>query len=319
MTITPSFIHYLTVAICTMITGFSVSIGQGITGRASFDALNRQPSARADLFRATMLALALIETASLLGFLGSILIFLYKVPPFYTALAEIGMACAIALPSIVIGIASALPAQEALMSIARQPFLAKKITNLMLLTQSLIQTPLVFGFIVALIIRAQLSTVTTLNQALALIASGLCVGLGSIGPALGVGHFIKTACKSAGINSLAYSKVLSFTVISQAIIETPVIFSTIIAFWLIRLATSPSTTTGIGLIYLAVAFVMAIGTLGPGISSGRTAASACTQIASKPQIYSTLTRISIIAQGIIDTCTIYAFIIALSLILVTTK
>lgn len=314
MTLITQIIHYLAVAVCTMLTGLSVAIGQGYTCRASLDALNRQPFAKADIGRATLLALAIAETASLLGFLGSIFIFLHDTKTIYAALAQIGIGLAIAIPGIAVGIAAAFPAQEALISIARQPFLGKKIINLMLLTQSLIQTPVIFGFIIALIIRGNLDNITTLNQALTYIASGLCIGIGSIGPVLGVGYFTRIACKSVGLNRAAYNKLLSFTIISQAIIETPVIFATIIAFWLIRLAASPLEFPA-GIVSIACAISMAIGTLGPGISSGRTAAAACIQIAFKPQAYSVLARTSMIGQGLIDTAAIYAFIIALSLIL----
>lgn len=311
--ITPNLIHYFSVAICTAITTLGVAIGQGITGNAAFEALNRQPAAKEDINRATILALALIETSALIGLLGSVLLFAQKTTNIYNALAQLGTCLAISIPGFIVGIASSFPAKSAILSIARQPLISKKIMNFMLLTQSLIQTPLAFGFIIALIIKGQIDSVSTLNQALTYIASGLCIGLGSIGPAWGVGKFAQMACYSVGLNRSSYGKLISFTFISQAIIETPVIFSAIMAFMLIRLAPITASDSMSGYIYLAISFVIGIGTLGPGVGSGKIAAAACKQIAINAQSYGILARTSMMAQGIIDTCAIYAFIIALSL------
>ena len=71
----------------------------------------------------------------------------------------------------------------------------------------------------------------------------------------------------------------------------------------------------IGFAYLAFALTIGFGTFGAGISSGRSAAAAAIQIAYNPQAYNLLARSSMMAQGLIDTCAVYAFIISLWLIL----
>ena len=166
--LTAPFMHYFSVALSTTAAIIGVSLGQGFAGQAALDAINRQPAAGQSISRTIVLALALIETAAILGLLISFLLFFRTPPNPYSALAELGMAIAISLPGLVIGFASSMPAYESLGAIARQPFLAKKISNFMLLTQSLIQTPLIFGFIIALVIRTKLPSVTTLSQALTL-------------------------------------------------------------------------------------------------------------------------------------------------------
>lgn len=307
-------IHFLVIAAITAFTGLGVSIGQGILSRSAFAAINRQPAIKSDINRTTLIALALTETAALLGLVFAILLFLKTPTNQYAALAELGIGFALALPGFIIGIVSALPARTGLLSIARQPFISRKITNLILLLQSLIQTPLIFGFVLAFVIRAQLDSITTLGQGLTFLASGLCVGLGSIGPLIGSGIFTQNACFTVGLNKQGYSKVLSFTVISQAIIETPILFSGVIAFWLVTVARHPLSTTA-GIIYLAAACAMAVGTFSAGISSGRTARAAGDQIILNLNNYASLSRTSLFAQAFIDTCVIYAFIVALMLIL----
>lgn len=76
---TPSaiaIIHYGTIALSTVCAALGVSIGQGFTTQAAFNAINRQPATQPDISRTTLLALALIETSAILGLLVSFLLFL---------------------------------------------------------------------------------------------------------------------------------------------------------------------------------------------------------------------------------------------------
>ena len=61
---------------------------------------------------------------------------------------------------------------------------------------------------------------------------------------------------------------------------------------------------------------MGISTIAVGISSGKTAATACNEIAKNPGMYALLSRTSLFAQGLIDTFAIYALLIAILLIIV---
>jgi F-type H+-transporting ATPase subunit c len=204
--------------------------------------------------------------------------------------------------------------QESCFAIARQPFFQEKIIRLMLLTQSIIQTPIIFAFIVAMLIKNQALYAVALIDALRLVAGGLCIGLGCIGPALGLSIFARTACKSLGINRSIYNNLLSFTLVSQAIIETPIVFSFVISLILITFGSNHQSPALAIATTLGAAFCMGIGTLGPGISSGKTAATACERITQTPEQYLLLSRLSMLGQGIIDTGAIYAFTIAMLLL-----
>lgn len=310
------FIQYLSVGLCTFIPSLGVAIGQANASQACFEGMNIQPAARDELSRTNIIALALIETAGLLGVISSLLLIIYKTETLNMALAQLGIVFAICITGFMTAIASSLPAREALLSIARQSFTsrARKIANLMILCQSLIQTPLAFGFIITLLIYYQLNMVTSLGQAVTFIATGLCIGLASIGPAIGGGIFTRSACKSVGLNSNIYTKVISYTIISQAIIETPIIFAVIISFWLLSIASSVSDILSI--ITIAVACLMGIGTLAAGIGSGKTAASGCAQIPIiEDKDYNTLSKTTIIAQGLIDTSAIYALMVSIVLLI----
>lgn len=308
-------IHYLAIAACAIVAALGVSGGQGKTTQATFDSLNRQPAVQAEIIRATLLSLALRETASIFGLIFSLSLFFSAPPTLPVAVAEIGIALSIAVPGLTVGYFSNGPNRESIGAIARQPFISRKLTNYMLLVLSLIQTPLIFGFINGLLIKLQLAQVTTLGQGLVLMGAGIASGVGCIGPVIGGCLFTTSACKSVGQNSAAFPKLFTFTFISQAIIETPIIFATIIALLLIQIAQTPINQTIIGVAYLLFGCTIGIGTIGAGISSGRVAAVAAAQIAYNPSQYGILSKASMIAQGLIDTIAIYAFIISLWLIL----
>lgn len=310
-----AYLHYGTVALAAGVSAVGVGIGEGITGSAALEAINIQPSARAEITKTAIIGMALIETAAIMGVTIALILLVgaRAADSLYASIAETGIALAISLPGFFIGLISAFPAAQACLSIARQPFFSQRILRFMLITQSVIQTPMVSGFIIAMFIRTQALHVTTLAQSLQLLASGLCIGLGSIGPALGLGSFAYTACRSVGINRDAYARLLSFTLFSQAIIETSVIFALVISL-LIMFSGSPGDSVLTGIALLSAGICTGFGTLGAGISSGKTAAAACEQIAYNPELYIHLSRLSMIAQGSIGSCAIYAFIISILLI-----
>lgn len=314
------FIHYGTVALTVSLNSLSVGLGQGYTSRAALQAINRQPNARPDIMRTAILGMALIETAAIMGiFIAMLLVLGTKPKPttFFSDVASIGIALAICTTGCVLGVVSALPAKAACLAVARQPFFGQKISGFMIMTQALIQTPIIAGLIIAVLIRNQAVVATCLSDSLRLIGSGLCIGFGSVGPAIGLAIFAQEACKGLGINRNAYKKLLSFTLISESVIETPIIFSLIIAITLLFLPPIPADDSLIhGIAYLAAGLCTALGTFGTGIASGKTAAAACKQLAHSPENYSLLSHTSLLAQGLIETCTIYAVLISLALILV---
>jgi F-type H+-transporting ATPase subunit c len=67
---------------------------------------------------------------------------------------------------------------------------------------------------------------------------------------------------------------------------------------------------------ISAGLCMGIGTLGPGIGEGITAAKACEGVAREPQNAGVITRTMLVAMAIIESLGIYALVIALLLIFV---
>ncbi len=313
-------LDYLTIALTVGLNSISVGFGQGLAGRAALDAIDQQPRAQGEITKATLIGTALMETTALLATAIAIVLFASLSPAtmnLYPAIARLGIACALGLPGLVIGAASAMPTCQAALATARQPFFAQPILNLLLITQSLVQTPVLFGVIIALFIKGQADACTTLTDSIRLLSSGLAIGLGIIGPSIGLAHFAQAALRGVGINRAAYAPLRLFTFISEAIIETPVLFALMVA--LIMLFVTPATNDNLlqTITFIGAAIAVGVGNIAPGISSSNIGATAALNIAHRLEHYSLISRLSIFAQVFIDTCAIYAVIISLLLLLLS--
>lgn len=315
--------HYCAIASAVSINAFTVGIGQGLTSIAALRAVNIQPSSNNEINKTSLFGMALIETTAVLGlFISLILISGPQVasPGSFKGVTELAIVLAICLPGLALGIASSLPAQAACMAIARQPFYAQKIMRFMMIGISLIQTPIIFGFIVSLIIHAQGNAIFFWQDALRIVGSGLAIGLGSIGPAFGLGLFTQKTCASLGVDRKSYETLFSYTLIRIAVIETPLIFALVVSIMLLFLVPQAVEENIIqGIAFLCAGLTVGLGTFGAGISSAKTAASAASEIALNPDRASTLSQTSMLGQGVIEASVIYPTIIAFFLIFFSIK
>lgn len=313
-----NFFHYCAIASAVSVNALTVGIGQGLTSIAALRAMNIQPESHSEINKTALFGMALIETSAVLGLFISLI--LLSEPPIaiahsFKGVTELAIIFAICLPGLALSITSSFPAQAACLAVARQPFYAQKIMRFMMISISLIQTPIIFGFIVSLIIHLQGHTVFLWRDALRIIGAGLAIGLGSLGPALGLGIFTQKACAALGLNRKSYDALFSYTLIRIAVIETPLIFALIVALILLFLVPSTTQENIIqGVAFLCAGITVGCGTLGGSISSAATAATAATQIALNPSATSSLSQTSMLGQGVIEASVIYPTIIAFFLI-----
>lgn len=69
--------------------------------------------------------------------------------------------------------------------------------------------------------------------------------------------------------------------------------------------------------YIGAAFVMGIGTIGPALGQGNIGGKACENIGKYPESASNIRNTMFLSMGIVETSAIYAFLIALFLIIFT--
>ncbi|MFA5075281.1 MAG: ATP synthase F0 subunit C [Candidatus Babeliales bacterium] len=311
----PEFLHYCAVGITVALGSIGTGIGQGIGAFSAINALSRQKSGRDNIFRAMVIGLAFVESGIILALVIS-LIMLFGGGIKITmpiAIAEIGIALAIGVAATAISIGSSFAVKSACTSMSVQPFFSQKILTLMLLSQSIIEAPVVFAFIISLIIRTNFSPTLTIFEGVKLLAAGLCITLGCLGPCIGQGIFANSSCRAAGLNKNAYNKIFTFSIINQAVIETPLIFCLLISVFIIFLPVpilNPFTST---INFLVAGITIGMGALGTSTSAGLVASKSCYQIALEPENYSILFRTTILAQAFIESNAIYALLIAIFL------
>jgi F0F1-type ATP synthase membrane subunit c/vacuolar-type H+-ATPase subunit K len=303
--------HYITLALLSVLPVFFTAVGQARIGRAAIAALNKQPGYDIGIKKIFFAGIALSETVALITLLTTAYLFTVPVTSDFQVYARFGACVAVLVPALLMSYLGSFSIVESLASAARQPFLSNQILSFMLITQSLMQTPVIFCAIFALIIQMQAANLTNLPSALQLMATGIMLALCSVGPCIGLSYFITHACTALRINRAAYSQLFSFTFISQAIIETPFLLGLATAIVLLQLEVA-TLTKGIALICAAVALGGA--TLPVSIASAHASARVLEGIAYTPAHAPLLGRFSIFCQAFIDTTAIYGLIIALLLI-----
>ena len=310
--------HYALMALTTSVICCIAGIANGLVSMTGIRSIVMQPHAQSKITRALLLGSALTDTASLIALVITSLFISHTTfnaaQPFINY-GEVGALLGLLIAGTVVTIATSLPARAACNAIARQPLFAQEIQRLMLVTQSLIQTPLIFAFIIAFMIKGKLVNITNLAQAVHLAAAGLCIGLSSIGPTIGLGLFTKNIITSLGYNRSIYKKIVMFTFMSATIIESPLIFSFVITLLILKAPITHTTFLVESIGCLFAALIMAIGTLGSGISLGLVARKACASIMEYPEQYNDIRKVSLISQIFIETISIYSFLIAAIILL----
>lgn len=307
--IDPHMLHYLIVGATIALPALCVGIGQGIAGKALSEALDTQPASHKELNYLFFLGITMMEFTCLLGVIMGLLLLYRPTPTDAMAITQAGAALALVLPACLIGIAAAYPLSNIFYAFARQPLSYQKLLRQLLLTQIMLQTPILFGFIISIFIHQQTTLALELPQAIKLFASGALFAFGIVGPIIGITLFAKAACEAMGFNRNAHDTIFSFTFISQTIIETPILFVLIVALFLCFGPVSSATYAPTA--YLLSALCMTMTTLAAGISSGRTAQTACEQIGKNLHAFPLLSGTSLLGQVFIETNTIYGLIIVI--------
>lgn len=309
--------YFIISTIPGVLSAIGSSIGQGIINKNAMESLNRQPASSNSISKISVIGMAIVETAAIMGMVISILLINdapTKTDPYFANLAVIGIALALGISGFIAGVAAAIPAAKTCHSVARQPFAYTKFLNMMLIVQTLIMTPNMFGMIISLLIKNKINAIQILPEAMQLFSSGLSIGIGCIGPSIGLSLFASAACAAVGINKKAFNKLMTFTFISEAIIETPAIFALLISLVILTTTIKPESILQ-SWQFVAAALCIGLSTIATGINAGKTGASSCKQIALHLEQYPALSKITLLALAMIDTFAIYGLLFSIILLL----
>jgi F-type H+-transporting ATPase subunit c len=309
-------LYYGATVLVMFLGAIGTGIGQGIASADALDAMSRQSLGRQHVFRAMMIGLALVESGAIFALVVSLILLMGHTGVVTTeiAISYVGSACAVGLSAAVVGIASSMAVSAACKAMSRQPFAHQKTMTLMLLSQSIIEAPVIFAFLVSLLIKASVYEGMSLAEGIALLCAGLVAAFGSVGPAIGQAIFSQKSCQAVGINDASYKSIVPYSLVSQAVIETPVIFALLLAFLFIYLPLGESFgIVGIAS-YVAATISLGLGSFGTGIANGFVASKGSEQIAKNPSLYPLILKTTLFSLAIIEASVIYSFIIALILV-----
>jgi F-type H+-transporting ATPase subunit c len=310
-----NFLHYFSAILAIMLGTVGGGIGLGMAGLGVIKAMNRQPTGSESNFKAMIIGLALIESGIVVSLVVALVIlFGSNNPSLGVALMELGICVSTGIAALSSGIASSMVVKTSAESISRQPYFASKIITLMILAQSIIEAPVIFVFVISFIIKSNMSDMITTFDGIKYMSSSIAVSLGSIGTAIGQSIFAYTSCQSVGMNKNAYNKIFPFSLISQALIETPMILCLLISFLIIYTQVSINILTLQSIIFIVAAITIGFGSIGPAIGIGYATSKSCHKIASNPDSYLVLSKITLLVVAFVESAIVYAMIVSLILL-----
>jgi ATP synthase F0 subunit c len=157
-----------------------------------------------------------------------------------------------------------------------------------------------------------IDTQTAVTMA-AYAGSGICIGIGAIGAAIGEGYTAARATAATGRHPEVAGDIFKTMLVGQAISESSSIFTLVIS--LLLLFTSHSAQSAVSVcVTLGAGLCMGLGALGSGIGAGYPAAAACTGIARQPAMAGRLNTNMILGSAVCQTPATFSLVVAFLLL-----
>jgi ATP synthase F0 subunit c len=223
--------------LCTGLGAIGSGIGAGFPAAAACQGLVRQPSMGNRLTTGMLVGSAVCQTPSVFALVVSFLLLYTNVAakplwPTWAAMLGAGLSCGIS--AIGSGLGSGMVAEASCEGMARQPKSAGVVTNGMLLGQAIAQTPAILGLLVAFILLFKNPEPSNeLAPAMALVSSGLCMGLGAIGPAIGEGTVAQSAVRWMARDQENIGPLTRTMLVGMAVSESTCIYAMVISLILL--------------------------------------------------------------------------------------
>lgn len=236
--------------------------------------------------------------------------------------AYLGAALSTGLASISAGIGEGYSAGQAVNALMKQPKSADNILRTMLISQAVTETGAIFGLVVSLLLIFGGESFYSGGwfKVGALIASGLAMGLGSIGPGFGAGYVGGSACNVISRNPKESNGVTTNMLIGQALAQTDAIFALVVSLLLLYSVVNPTPSTSVSDFIIKISaligssIAIGIGTLGPGMGIGFAAGKASNMLGRFPRERGVISRTMFLGAAVSESTAIYALVIAFLLI-----
>ncbi|MFH2066383.1 MAG: ATP synthase F0 subunit C [Pseudomonadota bacterium] len=212
-------------------------IGSGITAGSACKGLARQPGFKDSIQMNMLVGSSVAQTPAIFSLVTSLILIFsdfssHPVSPTWAAILGAGFAAGFG--AVGSGLGDGLVAGAACEGTARQPLAAKTTLSTMFLGMAVTETTAIYGLLVSFIlIFREVPATEALAPAMALLAAGLCMGIGAIGPGIGEGFTARSAVTWIARNENHTADITRVMLVGQAVSESTGIYSLVIALVLI--------------------------------------------------------------------------------------
>lgn len=147
--------------------------------------------------------------------------------------AYLGAGISMGLGAIGSGVGEGFVAGRASEGMARQPSASNTLVRVMLLGQAISESTGIYALVVALLLLFTGRTEGGFINMIALVSAGLCMGLGALGPGIGLGAAAGKACDAVARNPDVAPVIIRNMLIGQAVTESTSIYALVVALLLL--------------------------------------------------------------------------------------
>jgi F-type H+-transporting ATPase subunit c len=212
-------------------------IGSGLPAGEACSGIARQPAMTSQLTTNMLIGSAVCQTPAIFSMVVALMLIFIDfsgspLQPTWAALLGAGLS--MGLSAIGSGYGGGLAAGASCEGIARQPRSVASVTTTMLVGQAVSQTPSIFGLLISFILMFKsFPESTSLAAAMGLLAAGICMGFGGIGPGIGNGMAAEGAVRWVARNAEHAADLMRIMLVGQAVSQSTAIYAMVVSLVLI--------------------------------------------------------------------------------------
>jgi F-type H+-transporting ATPase subunit c len=223
--------------LCMGLGAIGSGVGSGFPAGKACIGMVRQPAIAAKITTNMLIGSAVCQTPAIFAMVVAlVLMFMdYGNAPLYpTWAALLGAGFSMGLSAIGSGLGGGYAAGASCEGIARQPESTGNVTTIMLVGQAVSQTPAIFGLLVSFVLMFKsFPESTAVSTSAGLLAAGLCMGFGGIGPGIGNGLTAEGAVKWVARNMAFAGELMRIMLVGQAVSQSTAIYAMVVSLVLI--------------------------------------------------------------------------------------
>lgn len=212
-------------------------VGSGFPGGEACLGMARQPSVSGRLTTNMLIGSAVCQTPAIFSMVVALMLIFMDfgsepLTPTWAALIGAGISTGFA--AVGSGLGGGLAAGASCEGIARNPETSGRVTTTMLVGQAVSQTPSIFGLLISFVLMFKaFPESAALSAAMALLAAGVSMGFGGLGPGLGNGFTAQGAVKWVSRNIEAAGELMRTMLVGQAVSQSTAIYAMVVSLVLI--------------------------------------------------------------------------------------